>query len=63
MIKQTGPAPAIMTMPGPTELLIVLGICALIFGTSRLSGIGKTIGTVMHDLRSAMGGDKEDDNS
>jgi len=40
-----------MGIPGPTELLIVLAIVVILFGTSKLKGVGKTLGTILHDLR------------
>jgi len=46
-------------MIGWQELLIILAIVALLFGTSKLSGIGKTIGTNIRDLREGLKEDSE----
>jgi sec-independent protein translocase protein TatA len=39
---------------GWQELIIVLVIVMLIFGTSKISGIGKSLGTTIRDFRDAM---------
>jgi sec-independent protein translocase protein TatA len=44
------------------QLLIILVIVLLIFGTKRLKGIGGDLGNAIKSFRSAMGGnDKEDE--
>ncbi|MBI4733894.1 MAG: twin-arginine translocase TatA/TatE family subunit, partial [Rubrobacteridae bacterium] len=40
-------------MPGPTELLIILGIVLLIFGPKKLPEMGKAIGQSIKELRKA----------
>ncbi len=41
-------------MIGWQELIIILIIVMLIFGTSKISGIGKSLGTAIRDFREAM---------
>ena len=41
-------------MIGWQELIIVLVIVMLIFGTSKISGIGKSLGTAIRDFKDAM---------
>ncbi|HAZ60967.1 MAG TPA: twin-arginine translocase subunit TatA [Gammaproteobacteria bacterium] len=43
-----------MSMPSITELLVILGIVALVFGTSRLRGIGSDLGAAIRGFRGAM---------
>lgn len=38
-------------MPGPTELLIILGIALLLFGGSRLAGLGKGVGRSIREFK------------
>ncbi len=40
--------------PGPTELLIVLAIVLVIFGPSKLKGLGKGLGTALREFRDSM---------
>lgn len=41
-------------MIGWQELIIILIIVMLIFGTSKITGIGKSLGTAIRDFRDAM---------
>ncbi len=41
-------------MLGWQELLIILVIVMLIFGTSKVSGIGKSLGGAIRDFRDSM---------
>ena len=50
-----------MGLPGPTELLIILVIVIVIFGTSKISGIGKSLGSAIRDFRDSMSGTPEED--
>jgi sec-independent protein translocase protein TatA len=43
-----------MVVPGPTQLLIILAIVALIFGTKRLKDIGGDLGGALKGFRKAM---------
>ena len=43
-----------MGMPGPMELLIVLAIVMVLFGTSKITGIGKSLGGAIRDFRDSM---------
>jgi sec-independent protein translocase protein TatA len=40
-------------MLGPTELLIVLGIVMLMFGSTRLPKLARSLGEAQRELRSA----------
>lgn len=42
--------------PGVWELLIVLAIVLLIFGPSKLKGLGKGLGTTLREFRDGMSG-------
>ncbi len=43
------------------QLLIVLVIVALIFGTKRLRNIGSDLGKSVRDFKDAMGGEKDNE--
>ena len=45
-------------MPGPTELLILLAIVALLFGTKKLRSMGGDLGSAIKSFKSAVNGDK-----
>ena len=47
-----------MNMPGPTELLILLAIVALLFGTKKLRSMGSDLGSAIKSFKSAV---KDDD--
>ena len=40
-----------MFLPGPTELIIVLVILLLLFGGSRLAGLGKSSGRALREFK------------
>ena len=44
---------------GIPELLIILVIVVLIFGTSRLSGVGSALGSSIREFRKAVSEDEE----
>lgn len=48
-------------MLGWQELLIILVIVMLIFGTSKISGIGKSLGSAIRDFRDSMKGESPDE--
>ena len=52
-------------MPGPTELLILLAIVALLFGTKKLRSMGGALGSAINSFRNALKNDdkqnKQDD--
>ena len=57
-----------MMMPGIGELLIILALVALVFGTSKLKNVGKDLGGAISDFKSGLkvgggkeGGGKEDE--
>jgi twin arginine-targeting protein translocase, TatA/E family len=41
-------------MPGPTELIIILVIVALIFGTSKIKNIGSDLGGAIKSFRKGL---------
>lgn len=49
-------------MPGITELIIILVIVLILFGTKRLKGMGDDLGGMIKGFRSSVKGDDEDDN-
>lgn len=44
-------------MPGPMELLLIFGILVLIFGASKLSGIGKALGEGIRNFKKGLKAD------
>ncbi len=48
-------------MLGWQELLIVMVIVMLIFGTSKISGIGKSLGSAIRDFRESMKGESPEE--
>ena len=44
-------------MPGPTELLILLAIVALLFGTKKLRSMGGDLGSAINSFRNALKND------
>ena len=46
---------------GATELLIILGICVLLFGARRLPEIGSGLGKAIKGFRSGVSGQDEID--
>ncbi len=50
-----------MYMPGIGEMIIVLIVVALVFGTSKLKNIGKDLGGAISDFKSGLKeGDEEE---
>ncbi len=47
---------------GPTELLIILAIVLLLFGGSRLAGLGKSTGRALKEFKEETKGLKSDPN-
>ena len=46
-----------MNMPGPTELLILLAIVALLFGTKKLRSMGSDLGSAIKSFKNAVNDD------
>ncbi|MCG8324692.1 MAG: Sec-independent protein translocase subunit TatA [Thiotrichales bacterium] len=46
-------------MPGPWELLIILAIVALVFGTKKLRNLGSDVGSIVKGYQNAMKGDAD----
>ena len=44
-------------MPGPTELLILLAIVALLFGTKKLRSMGGDLGRAINSFKNALKSD------
>ena len=44
-------------MPGPTELLILLAIVALLFGTKKLRSMGSDLGSAIKSFKNAVNDD------
>ena len=49
-----------MGVPGPTELLIILGIILLIFGGAKLPGLARGLGQGIREFKKAVGGKEEE---
>ncbi|MCH8204202.1 MAG: twin-arginine translocase TatA/TatE family subunit [Candidatus Hydrogenedentes bacterium] len=55
-----------MMMPGIGELLIILALVALVFGTSKLKNVGKDLGGAISDFKTGLkdgggkGGEKDE---
>ncbi len=49
-----------IAMIGAPELLIIFAIIALLFGASRLPGLGKSVGQSIRGFKSALSGDDEE---
>lgn len=47
---------------GLPEILIILAIALLIFGPSKLAGLGKGLGEGIKNFKSSLKGDPEDPN-
>ena len=45
---------------GPMELGIILVIVILVFGTGKIAGLGKSLGTAINDFKGAMKGEDEE---
>lgn len=45
---------------GPTELLIILVIVIVLFGTSRITHIGRDLGAAIREFRKGMSGGEEE---
>lgn len=45
--------PAMIGLPGPTELIIILVIVLVIFGPKKLPEIGKAVGQSIKELKKA----------
>lgn len=45
---------------GPMELVIILGIALLIFGPSRLPGLGKSLGDAIRGFKQGIDGKDEE---
>lgn len=49
-----------MWTPGPFELIIIMVIVVLLFGTSKIAGLGGSLGTAIREFKEAVKpGDEE----
>ena len=46
---------------GVTEILLILVLALVIFGGSKLSGVGKALGQSIREFKKEVGGDKAED--
>lgn len=46
---------------GLPELIVIFVIILLIFGTSRLAGLGKGLGQAIRGFKDEVGGDKDEE--
>lgn len=49
-----------MSMPGPLEWAIIIGVIILIFGVGKLSRLGKDVGEGIRNFRNALKGEKKE---
>ncbi len=47
---------------GTTEILLIIVLALVLFGGSKLSGVGKALGKSIKDFKSELKDDKPDDN-
>ncbi len=45
---------------GPLELALILGIALLLFGPSRLPGLGKSVGDAIRGFKKGMDGESDE---
>ncbi|MCA9177868.1 MAG: twin-arginine translocase TatA/TatE family subunit [Planctomycetales bacterium] len=45
-------------MPGPTEMIVVLVVCLLLFGAEKLPQLGKSLGGSMHAFKRGLHGEE-----
>ena len=53
--------PLAIGMPGPTELIIILVIVLVLFGGSRVAGLGKSLGEGISEFKRAVKGEDDKD--
>ena len=46
---------------GITEILLILVLALVVFGGSRLSGVGKALGQSIREFKKEVGADKKDE--
>jgi len=51
----------VVAMIGVPELLIIFAIIVLLFGASRLPGLGKSVGQSIRDFKTGLSGDDEEE--
>ena len=50
-----------MWTPGIGELAIIMIIVVLVFGTGKLTGVGKSLGTAIYDFKNAVKPEENED--
>ncbi|MBI2425813.1 MAG: twin-arginine translocase TatA/TatE family subunit [Candidatus Hydrogenedentes bacterium] len=48
-----------ISTPGPTELIIILFIVIILFGGSKLAGVGKSLGQAIREFKTSVSGEEE----
>ena len=48
---------------GPTELLLILAVCLLLWGPSKLPELGRSLGRAIAEFRRALRGESGDDDT
>ncbi len=51
-----------MSRLGPMELVLILAIALVVFGPSKLPGVGKALGKAIHEFKSSVNGSDNKDN-
>ena len=46
-------------MPGPMEIIVLLGVALLVFGPKKLPELGKSLGSGMRSFKQSVSGDDE----
>jgi sec-independent protein translocase protein TatA len=49
-----------MPMPGPMELIMILGIALLIFGPKRLPDLGRSLGGGLRSFKESVSGEHKE---
>jgi sec-independent protein translocase protein TatA len=47
-----------MGMPGPMEMIVILGIALLVFGPKKLPDLGKSLGTGLRSFKESVSGEE-----
>ena len=47
-------------MPGPMEIIVLLGVALLVFGPKKLPELGKSLGAGMRSFKDSVAGNDDD---
>ncbi|WFA07865.1 twin-arginine translocase TatA/TatE family subunit [Tissierella sp. Yu-01] len=50
-----------MSRLGPMELVLILAIALVVFGPSKLPGVGKALGKAINEFKTSANSDNKDD--